>query len=82
MVTPAPLVEWGFQTEVSMPKADKPVLVRLPMEFAFKGKNGGFKATNTGDPSLTKCFVSVTYFLSNAHGQIWGISETAFPLWF
>ena len=72
MLTPAPLVEWGFQMEVFMPNFDNACLVKLPMEFAFRGANGGVKDRKTGDPEGTLCAVSCTYFCNNVHGQIWG----------
>ena len=53
MATPAPLVEWAFQTVVSTPNFFRLCLVMLPMEFALRGKNGGpLKDNSIG--SITK----------------------------
>ena len=45
MVIPVPLVQWGFHTEGTMQKAFSSLLVRIRMEFAFKGITGGFNET-------------------------------------
>jgi hypothetical protein len=76
IATPAPLVECAFHTLVSMPKFANDCFVKLPMELAFRGTNGGFKEMNTGDPGGTLLAVKATYLLNKVQGHKLGTSGT------
>ena len=73
MVTPAPLVEWGFHTEVLTPNCARARRVKLPIELAFKEMKGGFKEIKSGDPGGTWLCVNLTYLFNNVQGQISGL---------
>ena len=55
--------------EVSTPNPARALLVKDPIEFAFKGKNGWTDDRNTFDPGGAFLDVSATYFCNNDHGH-------------
>ena len=69
MLTPAPLVEWAFQTEVSTPNDCNSLFVKLPMVFAFNGVQGTESEQKSGAPAGTWFAVIATYFFINVQGQ-------------